>query len=245
MNPLRSLRVRAFTLIELLVVIGIIVLLAALLMPAIIKVQDSSKMTAAQSNLRQLGSVVMSYVNDTGKYPPGSDAGLGSWLPCNGEVTPTWRGYWSDILSPYLGLNSYWGSQTSPIFDSPAKLIKTAAPTVAFTPNPQIIQDTQWGSGHVIPASRVTRQSSVILLGDAVQDPVHGWVCFLPWQQSQLYDSDPNNADQYIDATNNKDDASNQFRFRYGNKGQFLFCDGHVELIENGKLQKKNFAISY
>lgn|GEM_PF-4391536 len=188
---------------------------------------------------------VHAYVADTGKYPHGTDAGLGSWLPSSGQIDPTWRGYWSDILSPYVGLNSYWGSQTSPIFDSPAKLVKTQKVERAFVPNPNIVQDTQWGNGEVIPAARVQRPLETVLLGDGVQDPEEGWVHWGAWDHPDIYDGNPANADDKISETDNTDDGSAKFRFRYNNKGHFLFCDGHVELIENGKLRKRNFAIDY
>jgi prepilin-type processing-associated H-X9-DG protein/prepilin-type N-terminal cleavage/methylation domain-containing protein len=59
----------AFTLIELLVVIGIIAVLLALFLPAVMAARDAVKTTQCQSNLRQLGLAIMQYRDQAGAYP--------------------------------------------------------------------------------------------------------------------------------------------------------------------------------
>ena len=62
---LHSLRRRVgFTLVELLVVIGIIALLISILLPALSKVQESSRTLACLSNMRQLGQAAHTYSVD-------------------------------------------------------------------------------------------------------------------------------------------------------------------------------------
>jgi prepilin-type N-terminal cleavage/methylation domain-containing protein len=60
-----------FTLIEMLVVIAIIAILAAMLMPSLMKARKSAIAVACVNNLKQNGIAFMMYANDYGGYYPG------------------------------------------------------------------------------------------------------------------------------------------------------------------------------
>ncbi|MBU0679754.1 MAG: type II secretion system GspH family protein [Verrucomicrobia bacterium] len=67
-----------FTLVELLVVIAIIALLAGLMFPLVSSAREKAFRVSCANNLKQLGLIFLSYINDNGSYPV-RDSGGGFW----------------------------------------------------------------------------------------------------------------------------------------------------------------------
>jgi prepilin-type N-terminal cleavage/methylation domain-containing protein/prepilin-type processing-associated H-X9-DG protein len=107
----------AFTLIELLVVIAIIAILAAILFPVFAMAREKARMSACISNMRQIGTSLMMYVQDYDEtYPycrfhqnlnlgstakPGTDKGV---------VIDSWR----NAILPYLKNVDVLGCPSNP-----------------------------------------------------------------------------------------------------------------------------------
>lgn len=93
-------RLKGFTLIELMIVIAIVAILAAILVPNLIRARSRGQLTACTSNLRNIGTAVEMYnVDASGRYPPSLDVLTPSYL----KTVPS---------CPTAGVDTYSGSYT-------------------------------------------------------------------------------------------------------------------------------------
>jgi prepilin-type N-terminal cleavage/methylation domain-containing protein/prepilin-type processing-associated H-X9-DG protein len=84
-----STRKRGFTLIELLVVIAIIAILAAILFPVFAKAREAARQSSCNSNVRQLSTAVLMYVQDYDElFPRANCDGLSSGQNWNISCQP-------------------------------------------------------------------------------------------------------------------------------------------------------------
>ncbi len=89
---------RAFTLIELLVVIAIIAILAAILFPVFAKAREKARTSSCSSNVKQLMTAEMMYVQDYDETFSPNYVDPGAVLGANGTNINWWR----FPLAPYI-----------------------------------------------------------------------------------------------------------------------------------------------
>lgn len=78
-----------FTLIELLVVIAIIAILAAILFPVFAQAREAARKSTCQSNLKQIGSGLMMYVQDYDEtFPPVRGANTAAFMDWRQSIYP-------------------------------------------------------------------------------------------------------------------------------------------------------------
>ena len=78
---------RGFTLIELLVVIAIIAILAAILFPVFARAREAARKSSCQSNLKQIATGMLMYVQDYDEtFPAAYAIQTGAGVPANGDT---------------------------------------------------------------------------------------------------------------------------------------------------------------
>jgi prepilin-type N-terminal cleavage/methylation domain-containing protein/prepilin-type processing-associated H-X9-DG protein len=88
-------RRQGFTLIELLVVIAVIAILAAILFPVFAQAREKARQTSCLSNVKQMASALMMYVQDHDEiYPP--------VLGVDPSDTLVYQASWMKRLEPYV-----------------------------------------------------------------------------------------------------------------------------------------------
>src|SRR5436190_5033002 len=78
----------AFTLIELLVVIAIIAILAAILFPVFAQARERARQTSCLSNIKQLGTALLMYVQDYDETLPHQAGDYGDFM--SAAAGPNW-----------------------------------------------------------------------------------------------------------------------------------------------------------
>ena len=134
-------RRRGFTLVELLVVVGIVVVLIALLLPAVRRARSQAVNVQCKSNLQQIANAIQMYVNNSrGRFPDPVSLGGAACRRLVGEADagglPECYG-WSALLDEYLKVDrSTGGVWVCPAQDDRVKDYKNTyvGGTVPFAP---------------------------------------------------------------------------------------------------------------
>ncbi len=232
----------AFTLIELLSVITIIGILIGILIPVIGSVRRNANDMKGLSNLRQIGVMTDLFCMDNSNRLPPAAVNEASFV---------------SILSPYFTGKtgntsaSVSTAERSEVFQDPSASIQ--AGTCHFGANPNFMGDLQdWNDKANAPkvgdleklVSRlaIRRPAEQILMADATQMS-NGETHPTLHAVSGIWYPYTGGASEPVPRGRDKDGSGGSLRWRAdgGNGVKCLFIDGHVSIMKEGQLLKKNF----
>jgi len=111
-QPMRLRSRRGFTLIELLVVIAIIAILAAILFPVFAQARERARAAACLSNVKQIGTGLMMYVQDHDESYP---APFNQIAPINNPSRRIDRIPMDQQVQPYIKNDQVWACPSDPV----------------------------------------------------------------------------------------------------------------------------------
>lgn len=227
--PHRPNAIAAFTLLELLIVIAIIALLAALLVPSLMRSKQLAQRLKCVSNLHQLGLATQMYWDDHAgscfRYNLGSTNGgtlyWFGWLGAGAESQRPFEAT-TGALYPYLQGR---GVELCPSLNYAMTQFKLKASGAAYGYG----YNLSLSASPPVKVSKLARPSDVALLADAAQvndfqpPASRGNPMLEEWY--------------YVDSTTNYPNG----HFRHSKRANVVFCDGHVALerMVAGSLDQK------
>lgn len=236
-------RRRGFTLTELLVVVVILVVLAALAFLTIGSFRKQAWAAESAASLRQCAAAVHSYLADQGRYPEcydfantGAGSGGGAW---------TWQ------IRDHLGYSSpeQWPAP-SVLHPRHGKKGLDRVPAAArndlhhFAASAIVLQDVDEnnpnsGKRYIRP-SQISDPTRIIMLGDAPLKsagvPASG--CHAGWWSLRFAAVQGAPEQSVSESVLRKD-----MEFWLRGKAQFVFVDGHVEVLSPSEIKKRHFQL--
>ncbi len=233
--PIHPASRRAFTLIELLVVISIIVLLVAILLPALSKARNAAAAIACASNQRQVMIGMVSYAADNRNRPPHQlvvDAAL-----------PYGRMDWSGYIGPYMNHNQVSKDAVGKVtaFACPKDEVERLIWVASAIKRSYAINNTAWqylGQGYKSIWPRYDTAT-----GAAYSTDAHGNALNLPLPRpledvpnhvlvlGEVWDRLVPSINQCIVGWVEYEALENAVGVQHQEGGNYAFSDGHVEML--------------
>jgi prepilin-type processing-associated H-X9-DG protein/prepilin-type N-terminal cleavage/methylation domain-containing protein len=216
-RPPRRRPAAGFTLIELLTVIAIIGILAAILIPVTGRVRASAKQSKCAANLRTVHHGFNLYAADHQGYYPAARFHAGQSDPSKGRRNQSFNNgaygnHWEGELRPYVGVNlrSVAGT-TSPVASF------AICPDGLTGMNPQLVYrgpdfaSSGYSLDYQVKAVQIRNPAQTVLVGDSDDYHLSLWAAMQPDGNGKYSSGDP---------------------VRHSGKANYLFVDGHVEVLD-------------
>ncbi len=238
---------RGFSLIELLLVFTIIMVLTALLVPALKSARDAALQTACMGNLRQIGLAMNVYGMDRRYYPLAY------------ENNKNWTHHLERYISSQYNLTDADDNKRSKIFQCPARTYKPTNIVNTYGVHDRVFGDalmdlltnTQYPREHPFQE----RPAEVMMMADSDQRQNDNGGESMPqiWYPLDFfmnYAPSTANSAPLWGVGNNKDDNSIltagqiRFRHRFNRRANFMFIDGHIESLDMNQVKRRHIRIS-
>jgi len=225
-------KVKGFTLVELLVVIAIIALLMGIMIPVLRKAKERAREVICKSNLRNVGLVVLMYLDDNDSTMPHSrQANRFMWYDSSGNYLTTndTEAYWGIVYIEHI--------KNTKIFGCPSL---RRVPELIYNVDPDAIQEAAYALNHKYTKGRsvsdIRHHSQFIVAHDHVEPRVENDT------RDMFFNNGPGtmNLTHYREGENRARFYREIFRhniriyerFKTGGRANILWLDGHVSSLE-------------